>query len=162
MNKTVTIYAVVSSKGSYDDYCEWVEKCFTNKDDAYEFAKEVDKSHIYDHSLTDEIFNEVDNHFYDDFFDIELNKFCEEHNIPNNDDELHRTDEQQETVNKFCDYLGDQYNEWCINYLTTHYDNKYTADDWEKYIEYYEHKWDDWHDCKIKELELVIDDEFKI
>ena len=39
--KTVKIYAVVSSQGSYDDYCECVEKCFTNIADAEKYVKKI-------------------------------------------------------------------------------------------------------------------------
>ena len=32
----------------------------------------------------------------------------------------------------------------------------------EDYIESVDHAWDEWHDCKIKELELVVDDNFEV
>ena len=159
--KTVIIYAVISSQGSYDDYYEHIEKCFTNKDEAYKYAKEIDESHIYNTPIPEEIMDEVDEHFYDDFFDPNIKKFCDEYNIPNNDDILHRTNEQQKMFINYRDELDEHYDDWCKEYLLTHYDGKYTVDDYNKYLEYIEHRWEDWHDCKIKELELAIDDEFK-
>lgn len=163
--KTIKIYAVVSSKGSYDDYCEWVEKCFTNKDEAYTFAKEVNMSHIYESVIPKEIIDEIDEHYWD-YRDKEVNNFCKIHNIPNIEELqdchlINRTEEQQESVQQFCNELDEHYDEWCIKYLTEHYP-EYTEQDYWDYIEAVDHAWDDWHDCKIKEFELVVDDEFKI
>ncbi|MBO6271799.1 hypothetical protein J6O48_03350 [bacterium] len=164
--KTVTIYAVISSQGSYDDYCEYIEKCFTNKDEAYTFAKEVDMSHIYESVIPEEIIDEIDEHYWD-YRDKEVKNFCEIHNIPNIEELqdchlINRTEEQQKSVQQFCNELDEHYDDWCKEYLMTHYDGKYTANDYNKHIEYIDHKYDDWHDCMIKELELVVDDEFKI
>jgi len=37
------VYVVTASEGSYDDYHSWIEKIFTNQDDANEFRKRYDK-----------------------------------------------------------------------------------------------------------------------
>ena len=57
--KTVKIYAVVSSQGSYDDYCECVEKCFTDIYSAEEYAREIDASHEYKSRMTDDMYTDI-------------------------------------------------------------------------------------------------------
>lgn len=158
----------MSSKGIYDDYCEWVEKCFTNKDAATEYARVIDESHIYASRITDEVYNDIENHWYDDVYNPAVAKFCKDNNIPTQDD-IHdaieymcsRTEEQKKMIYEFNDNIEQQYDEWCIKYLTEHYP-EYTEQDYWDYLEAVDHAWEEWHDCRIKELELVVDDEFKI
>ena len=164
--KTIKIYAVMSSKGSYDDYCEWVEKCFTNKDAATEHARAIDESQVYKSRIPDNVYDEVENHWYDDVYDPAITKFCRDNNIPTQEDMndvpewmCNRTEEQKKMLLEFADNVEQQYDEWCIKYLTEHYP-KYTEQDYWDYLDAVSHAWDEWHDCTIKELELVVDDEF--
>lgn len=166
--KTIKIYAVMSSKGTYDDYHEWVEKCFTSMDDAAVYARAIDASHVYESRIPDKVFDDVEEHWCDDVYDPQIEKFCREHNIPTQEDMsdvpewmCHRTEEQNKMVVEFADKIEKQYDEWCIKYLTEHYP-EYTEQDYWDYLEAVDHAYDEWHDCKIKELELVINDEFKI
>lgn len=161
--KTITIYAVISSKGTYDSYHEWVEKCFTNMDDAAEYARTIDASHKYESRIPDNVIDEIEEHWYDDIYDPEITKFCRDNDIPTQEDMsdvpvwmCHRTEKQNKMVAEFADKIEEQYDEWCIKYLTEHYP-KYTEQDYQDYLEAVDHSWDEWHDCKIKELELVID-----
>ena len=48
------IYLVVSSRGSYDDFSENIERAFRNKKEAQKHCIEVDKSHEYE-----EVYEEV-------------------------------------------------------------------------------------------------------
>ena len=41
------IYVVKSSKGSYEDYSEWIEKAFYKKEDAKKYARELDLQHSF-------------------------------------------------------------------------------------------------------------------
>lgn len=167
MSKTVTIYAVISSKGSYDDYCEWIEKCFTSMDAAAEYARTIDASHVYESSIPDKVFDDVEDHWYEDVYDPAITKFCIDNGIPTQEEMsdvpewmCSRTEEQNRMVCEFADKIEKQYDEWCIKYLTEHYP-EYTEQDYWDYLDAVDHAWDEWHDCKIKELELVIDDNFE-
>jgi len=166
--KTIKIYAVMSSKGTYDDYHEWVEKCFTNNIDAMLYARSIDESRIYESRIPDEVFDDVEDHWYDDIYDTQIKKFCKDNDIPTQEDMsdvpvwmCSRTEEQNKMVVEFADKIDEQYDEWCIKYLTEHYP-EYTEQDWYDYLKAADHAYDEWHDCKIKELELVIDDNFKV
>ena len=166
--KTINIYAVMSSKGTYDDYHEWVEKCFTNIEDAVAHARVIDESHVYESRVPDKVMDEVEDHWYEDVYDPQIEKFCREHDIPTQEDMsdvpewmCSRTEEQNKMVAEFADKIEEQYDEWCIKYLTEHYP-EYTEQDYWDYLEAVDNAWDEWHDCKIKELELVIDDDFEV
>lgn len=166
--KTIKIYAVVSSQGSYDDYCERVEKCFTNITDAEKYAKEIDASHEYKSRVTDDMYVDIEEHWYDDMHDPQLEKFCRDNDIPTMEEMSDipgrmrgRTEEQTIMIREFLDKIEEQHDEWCIKYLTEHYP-EYTEQDYWDYMDVLEHAYDDWHDCEIREFELVVDDDFKI
>ena len=166
--KTIKIYAVVSSQGSYDDYCECVEKCFTNIADAEKYAREIDESHEYKSRVTDDMYVDIEEHWYDDMHDPQLEKFCRDHDIPTMEEMSDipgwmcgRTEEQTRMIREFLDEIEEQHDEWCIKYLTEHYP-EYTEQDYWDYMDVLEHAYDDWHDCEIREFELVVDDDFKI
>lgn len=166
--KTITIYAVISSKGTYDSYHEWVEKCFTNMDDAVEYARIIDASHTYESRIPDKVFDDIEEHWYDDVYDPQIEKFCRDNDIPTQEDMsdvpewmCSRTEKQNKMVVEFADKIEEQYDDWCIKYLTEHYP-EYTEQDYRDYLEAVDHAYDEWHDCKIKELELAIDDKFKL
>lgn len=166
--KTIKIYAVMSSKGTYDSYHKWVEKCFTNIDDAAEYAKIIDESHRYESRIPDKVFDDIENHWHNDIYNPEITKFCKDNDIPTQNDindvpewMCHRTEKQNKMVMEFADKIEWQYDEWCIKYLTEHYP-EYTTQDYWDYRNAVEHSWDEWHDCEIEELELVIDDKFEL
>ena len=166
--KTVKIYAVVSSQGSYDDYWEHVEKCFTNIANAEEYARVIDASHEYKSRVTDDMYVDIENHWYDDMRDPAITKFYIDNNIPNIEElidthEWHsgHTKEQNRMIQEFLDKIEEQHDEWCIKYLTEHYP-EYTEQDYWDYMDALEHAYDNWHDCEIREFELVVDDGFKI
>lgn len=166
--KTVKIYAVVSSQGSYDDYCECVEKCFTNIADAEKYARDVDASHEYKSRVTDDMYVDIEEHWYDDMHDPQFEKFCRDNDIPTMEEMSDipdrmcgRTEEQTRMIREFLDQIEEQHDEWCIKYLTKHYP-EYTEQDYWDYMDALEHAYDDWHDCEIREFELVVDDNFKI
>lgn len=166
--KTIKIYAVVSSQGSYDDYCECVEKCFTNIADAEEYARVIDESHEYKSRVTDDMYVDIEGHWYDDMHDPAITKFCRDNGIPTIEEltdtyEWHggHTKEQNRMIREFLDKIEEQHDEWCIKYLTEHYP-EYTEQDYWDYMDALEHAYDDWHDCEIREFELVVDDNFKI
>ena len=166
--KTIKIYAVVSSQGSYDDYCECVEKCFTNIADAEKYAREIDESHEYKSRVTDDMYVDIEEHWYDDMHDPQLEKFCRDNGIPTMEEMSDipgwmcgRTEEQTRMIREFLDKIEEQHDEWCIKYLTEHYP-EYTEQDYWDYMDALEHAYDDWHDCEIREFELVVDDNFKI
>ena len=166
--KTVKIYAVVSSQGSYDDYWEHVEKCFTNIDDAKEYARVIDASHEYKSRVTDDMYVDIEDHWNDDMHYPAITKFCIDNGIPTIEEltdthEWHsgHTKEQNRMIREFLDKIEEQHDEWCIKYLTEHYP-EYTEQDYWDYMDALEHAYDDWHDCKIREFELVVDDDFKI
>ena len=166
--KTIKIYAVVSSQGSYDDYCECVEKCFTNITDAEKYAREIDASHKYKSRVTDDMYVDIENHWYDDMCDPAITKFYIDNNIPNIEElidthEWHssHTKEQNRMIQEFLDKIEERHDEWCIKYLIEHYP-EYTEQDYWDYMDALEHAYDNWHDCEIREFELNVDDNFKI
>lgn len=164
--KTITIYAVISSKGTYDDYAHWVEKCFTDMDDAAAYARAIDESHVYESRVPDKVMDDVEDHWYDDVYDPQIERFCREHDIPTQEDMsdvpewmCSRTEEQNKMVVEFADKIEQDYDNWCIKYLTEHYP-EYTEKDYWDYIESVAHAFDEWHDCEIKEFDLVVSDDF--
>lgn len=166
--KTVKIYAVISSRGLYEDYQEDVEKCFTNLDDAVEYARNIDESHRFESPIPNKISDDVEEHWYDDVYDPQIEKFCREHDIPTQEDMsdvpswmCSRTAEQNIMVAEFANEIEQDYDDWCIKYLTEHYP-EYTEKDWYKMLEATDHMYDRWHECEVKELELVVSDDFKI
>lgn len=168
MTRTMTIYAVVSSKGSYDSYHEWIEKCFTDKIEAMLHARHVDETHRYESRIPDDVMDEVEEHWYDEVYDPKLEKFCRDNDIPTQEDMsdvpewmCSRTEEQNKMVSEYVDEIETDYDHWCIKYLAEHHP-EYTEQDYWDYIEAVEHSFDDWHDCKIRELELVIADDTEL
>lgn len=166
--KTITIYAVMSSKGTYDSYHKWVEKCFTNMDDAAEYARIIDESHKYESRIPDNVMDEIEEHWYECVYDPSITNFCIDNDIPTQEEMCDipewmcsRTEEQTKMVIEFANKVEEQYDEWCIKYLTEHYP-EYTVQDYRDYHEAVEHSWDEWHDCEIEELELVIGDKFEL
>ena len=160
MKKFIKIYAVKSSKGLYDCYTEWIERCFTKWDDADEWRKVVDISHKWPNVIPDEVMDDLEAHFYSDFYNPAVDEFCKEYNIPTGIANIQRTESQRAKIICFTDRLEENYDNWCKKYLVEHYP-EYTAQDYDKQIEVNDHKYDDWHPCEIEELDLVVDDDFK-
>ena len=136
------IYLVVSSRGSYDDFSENIERAFRNKKEAQKHCIEVDKSHEYEEVYEEIVWNDILNDFYK-IVEKEEDKFT--NNVPYelSIDWLKREDEitslMHEELLSILHKLG----------LTDA-----TIEDVKKQLEYDEHKYDEWHKCYIKEVEL--------
>jgi hypothetical protein len=137
------IYLVVSSRGDYEDFREKVERAFRNKKEAQMYCIEVDKSHEYEEVYEEVVWNDILNDF-DKIMEKEEDKFT--NNIPyelNSEDWLKREDE----------ILNLMYEE-LLSILHKRGLTDATIEDVKKQMEYDNHKYDAYHKCRIKEIEL--------
>lgn len=138
------IYLVVSSRGSYDDFSENIERAFRNKKEAQKHCIEVDKSHEYEEVYEEVVWNDI-LHDLDEIIEKEEeDKFT--NNIPydlSSEDWLKREDE-----------ITSLMREELLSILHKRGLTDATIEDVKKQMEYDEHKYDEWHKCYIKEVEL--------
>ena len=136
------IYLVVSSRGSYDDFSENIELAFRNKKEAQMYCIEVDKSHEYEEVYEEIVWNDILNDFYE-IMEKEEDKFT--NNVPYelSSDWLKREDE-----------ITSLMQEELLSILHKRGLTDATIEDVKKQLEYDDHKYDDWHKCYIKEVEL--------
>lgn len=137
------IYLVVSSRGSYDDFSEHIERAFRNKKEAQKHCIEVDKSHEYEEVYEEVVWNDILNEL-EEIMEKEENKFT--NNVPyelSSEDWLKREDE-----------ITSLMSEELLSILHKRGLTDATIEDVKKQMEYDEHKYDEWHKCYIKEVEL--------
>lgn len=137
------IYLVVSSRGSYDDFSEHIERAFRNKKEAQKHCIEVDKSHEYEEVYEEVVWNDILNEL-EEIMEKEENKFT--NNVPyelSSEDWLKREDE-----------ITSLMREELLSILHKRGLTDATMEDVKKQMEYDEHKYDEWHKCYIKEVEL--------
>ena len=137
------IYLVVSSRGSYDDFSENIELAFRNKKEAQMYCIEVDKSHEYEEVYEEVVWNDILNEL-EEIMEKEENKFT--NNVPyelSSEDWLKREDE-----------ITSLMREELLSILHKRGLTDATIEDVKKQMEYDEHKYDEWHKCYIKEVEL--------
>ena len=137
------IYLVVSSRGSYDDFSENIELAFRNKKEAQMYCIEVDKSHEYEEVYEEVVWNDILNEL-EEIMEKEENKFT--NNVPyelSSEDWLKREDE-----------ITSLMHEELLSILHKRGLTDATIEDVKKQMEYDEHKYDEWHKCYIKEVEL--------
>ena len=132
------IYLVVSSSGSYEEYRENIECAFKNIKEAQKHCIEVDKSHEYEEVVWNDILNELE-----EIMEKEEDKFT--NNVPYelSSDWLKREDE-----------ITSLMREELLSILHKRGLTDATIEDVKKQLEYDDHKYDDWHKCYIKEVEL--------
>ena len=133
------IYLVVSSSGSYEDFSENIECAFKNIKEAQKHCIEVDKSHEYEEVVWNDILNELE-----EIMEKEEDKFT--NNVPyelSSEDWLKREDE-----------ITSLMQEELLSILHKRGLTDATIEDVKKQLEYDDHKYDDWHKCYIKEVEL--------
>ena len=137
------IYLVVSSSGSYEDFSENIECAFKNIKEAQKHCIEVDKKHQYEEVYEEIVWNDI----VDDLCEImekEEDKFT--NNVPYelcSEDWLKREDE-----------ITSLMQEELLSILHKRGLTDATIEDVKKQLEYDDHKYDDWHKCYIKEVEL--------
>ena len=137
------IYLVVSSRGSYDDFSEHIERAFRNKKEAQKHCIEVDKSHEYEEVYEKIVWNDILNEL-GEIMEKEEDKFT--NNVPYelcSEDWLKREDE-----------ITSLMREELLSILHKRGLTDATIEDVKKQMEYDEHKYDEWHKCYIKEVEL--------
>ena len=136
------IYLVVSSSGSYEDFSENIECAFKNIKEAQKHCIEVDKSHEYEEVYEEIVWNDILNDFYE-IVEKEEDKFT--NNVPYelSIDWLKREDE-----------ITSLMHEELLSILHKRGLTDATIEDVKKQLEYDEHKYDEWHKCYIKEVEL--------
>ena len=137
------IYLVVSSRGSYDDFSENIERAFRNKKEAQMYCIEIDKKHQYEEVYEEVVWNDI-LHDLDEIIEKEEDKFT--NNIPydlSSEDWLKREDE-----------ITSLMREELLSILHKRGLTDATIEDVKKQLEYDDHKYDDWHKCYIKEVEL--------
>ena len=137
------IYLVVSSRGSYDDFSENIELAFRNKKEAQMYCIEVDKSHEYEEVYEEVVWNDILNEL-EEIMEKEENKFT--NNVPyelSSEDWLKREDE-----------ITSLMREELLSIIHKRGLTDATIEDVKKQMEYDEHKYDEWHKCYIKEVEL--------
>lgn len=123
------IYLVVSSRGSYDDFSENIELAFRDKKEAQMYCIEIDKKHQYEEVYEEVVWNDILN---------ELEEIMEK-----SEDWLKREDE-----------ITSLMREELLSILHKRGLTDATMEDVKKQMEYDEHKYDEWHKCYIKEVEL--------
>ena len=136
------IYLVVSSSGSYEDFSENIECAFKDIKEAQKHCIEVDKSHEYEEVYEEIVWNDILNDFYK-IVEKEEDKFT--NNVPYelSIDWLKREDE-----------ITSLMHEELLSILHKRGLTDATIEDVKKQLEYDEHKYDEWHKCYIKEVEL--------
>ena len=136
------IYLVVSPSGSYEDFSENIECAFKNIKEAQKHCIEVDKSHEYEEVYEEIVWNDILNDFYE-IMEKEEDKFT--NNVPYelSSDWLKREDE-----------ITSLMHEELLSILHKRGLTDATIEDVKKQLEYDEHKYDEWHKCYIKEVEL--------
>lgn len=136
------IYLVVSSSGSYEDFSENIECAFKDIKEAQKHCIEVDKSHEYEEVYEEIVWNDILNDFYE-IMEKEEDKFT--NNVPYelSSDWLKRKDE-----------ITSLMHEELLSILHKRGLTGATIEDVKKQLEYDEHKYDEWHKCYIKEVEL--------
>ena len=136
------IYLVVSPSGSYEDFSENIECAFKNKKEAQKHCIEVDKSHEYEEVYEEIVWNDILNDFYE-IMEKEEDKFT--NNVPYelSSDWLKREDE-----------ITSLMHEELLSILHKRGLTDATIEDVKKQLEYDDHKYDEWHKCYIKEVEL--------
>ena len=137
-----TISLVVSSSGSYEDFRENIECAFKDIKEAQKHCIEVDKSHEYEEVYEEIVWNDILNDFYE-IMEKEEDKFT--NNVPYelSSDWLKREDE-----------ITSLMHEELLSILHKRGLTDATIEDVKKQLEYDEHKYDEWHKCYIKEVEL--------
>ena len=135
------IYLVVSPSGSYEDFSENIECAFKNKKEAQKHCIEVDKSHEYEEVYEKIVWNDILNEL-GEIMEKEEDKFT--NNVPyESEDWLKREDEITSLIH-----------EELLSILHKRGLTDATIEDVKKQMEYDEHKYDEWHKCYIKEIEL--------
>lgn len=150
------IFAVISSQGSYEyeNYFEEIEKCFTNRDDAYEYAKFLDDSREFEQKVPEEIWDEAEEAAYD-LWETQLRDFCKKHNIL----EIgKRTEEQRVLLQQETDRLNSEIDENIYLYLEKKYPQKYSRGDIDETRNYLKNKNIEYNPTIIREIELVVSD----
>lgn len=134
------IYVVKSSKGSYEDYREWIEKAFYKKEDAEKYAKELDIQHNF---TPDFITDEFETAFRE--ADYETPEWPEY-----NGEEGYNSKEYQEycKVNREADY------NFIINYLKDK-GFEVTREMIDTYEKWESDQYDTYYQSIIEEVELV-------
>ena len=146
-----------------------LERVFADSDEKLNMRVELNiATHEYKSRMTDDMYTDIEDHWYDDMYDPQLEKFCRDKGIPTREEMSDipgqmcgRTEEQNRMICEFTDKIEEQHDKWCIMYLTEHYP-EYTEQDYWDYMDVLEHAYDNWHECEIREFELVVDDNFKI
>ena len=136
------IYLVVSSSGSYEDFRANIECASKDIKEAQKHCIEVDKSHEYEEVYEEIVWNDILNDFYE-IMEKEEDKFT--NNVPYelSSDWLKREDE-----------ITSLMHEELLSILHKRGLTDATIEDVKKQLEYDEHKYDEWHKCYIKEVEL--------
>jgi len=160
MAKVIKAYLVITSKGREDYYREHIERGFDNIESAYSFAEEFDNSHKLEERIPFSVWGEIEEAYYD-YYDKAIENFCKDNNIPTQDEIqstlVSRTEEQYRMVSNFVDKLNPEADDWCKNYLKEKYKGEYTDEDWDKTMEFHDLQYDSWNKSKIKEVEIVIE-----
>lgn len=146
------IFAVISSQGSYEDYFEKLEKCFTDVDEACEYARFLDNSRDFEQVVPEEIWDEAEE-AADDLWEIQLRDFCKKHNILGIEE---RTEEQRVLLRQETDRLNSEIDENIYLYLEKKYPGKYSREDVNETQNYLKNRYIEYHPTVIREVELVV------
>lgn len=135
------IYVVASCSGMYEDYREWEEKAFTNREDAVKFAKELDYYH--EHLKPDFVDDNFDNVYDDASWEAP---------------EFNPSFKYQDDPDKWV-AERDKYNEKCMEFILSYMKErgypKLTMEMLKEYDDYDTFRYEVFHPCIIKEVELA-------
>ena len=157
--KEIEVYAVITASGYYDDYHEKLERLYTSQEEAKKFANELDESHVIKLDIDEADWDEILDAFYV-YHDEQMTKLCAEAGIPKQCLEV--DDEDYDKWIHINDKISSEFPVWGRQYVTDHFDGKYTAEDFDKTEQHYHNIYQDWHPTKVKPVTLVIDDNFTL
>ena len=133
------IYVVESASGVYEDYRCWNEKAFINKEEAEAYAKELDEKHRAKPQFVNDEFEKAYSECYDS-----LPEWGEGPDL--------RKDE-----NAYFKWLKDCEKKDREYIIAEMYKKGFflTEEMIEQYEKYEADSYEDWHDCRVEELELI-------
>lgn len=133
------VYIVISSEGEYEDYREYNEKAFYNKEDAEKYCKELDEKHNYKPEFITDKFEEAYEEAYNSLPDWDLK-------ANSNEDLKTYYDNIIKQGEKDIQYIISEMNKQGFNV---------NEDMIEKYKEWESNLYYEWYPCKIEEIELI-------
>lgn len=131
---TTKAYIVVSSEGSYDEYYSHYEKVFRRKNEADEYAKQLDAERFAEPVVEEKLWREAERMWY-------------------------YTNEQKYGEGwefEACQNKRDaDKRKYLLGYINTHGERTYSMDDVIHHEKYEDNRQYEWNPCEVMEIEFV-------